>query len=92
MLISMKVSFHATIRDAAGVSDIEIDATSIRNLLVTLQSRFGDRLAKMLVKDDKLREDVVILVNGQNIAHTGGIDTPLRSNDDVAIFPPISGG
>ncbi|MDH4123796.1 MAG: MoaD/ThiS family protein, partial [Thermoplasmata archaeon] len=38
------------------------------------------------------RDDVVILVNGQNIAHEKGLDTELDEQDDVAIFPPVSGG
>ena len=53
---------------------------------------FGAQLFNLLVDKGNLREDVVILINGKNILLSGGIDTPLSSGDDVAIFPPVSGG
>ena len=53
---------------------------------------FGAKLFDLIVDKGNLREDVVILVNGKNILLSGGIDTPLSANDDVAIFPPVSGG
>ncbi len=88
----MKVSFHATVRDAAGVPETEIDADDVAALLLALRKKFGERLYKILVSGEDLREDVVILVNGQNIAHSGGLKTRLKPTDDVAIFPPVSGG
>lgn len=88
----MKVSFHATIREAAGTPEAEVQASSVRELLRKLRDDFGATLFGMLVDNDALREDVVILVNGQNISHTGGLDTPLNPDDEIAIFPPVSGG
>ncbi|MDH4123419.1 MAG: MoaD/ThiS family protein [Thermoplasmata archaeon] len=88
----MRVSFHATLREVAGVSETELSADSLRELLDVLKSRFGDRLHGMIVQGGSLRDDVVILVNGQNIAHEKGLDTELDEQDDVAIFPPVSGG
>lgn len=88
----MKVSFHATIRDAAGTSDIQIHARTLGELIESLGSRFGRKLKDMLIQDGKLRDDVVILVNGQNISHHKGLNTDLKDEDEVAIFPPVSGG
>lgn len=88
----MKVSFHATIRDAAGTNETDIEAGSVRELLFRLRDVFGARLFDLIVDKGNLREDVVILVNGKNILLSGGIDTPLSPEDDVAVFPPVSGG
>ena len=88
----MKVSFHATIRDAAGTPGAEVEAASVREMLQKLREVFGARLFDMLVDNGRLREDVVILVNGTNISFSGGMDAPLGAGDEVAIFPPVSGG
>lgn len=88
----MRVSFHATIREAAGTPEVEIQANSVQELLLSLRGMFGERIFGLLVENGALREDVVILVNGQNVSHTGGLATPLKSDDDIAIFPPVSGG
>lgn len=88
----MRVSFHATIREAAGMPEAEIEASTIRELLQELRRMFGIGLFDLLVDNGRLREDVVILVNGSNVSLSGGMDAPLSPGDDIAIFPPVSGG
>lgn len=88
----MRVSFHATVRDVAGTSETEITADTLAELMKSLEERFGKKLKDMLVKEGKLRDDVVILVNGQNVSHSKGLETRLHPDDDIAIFPPVSGG
>lgn len=88
----MKVSFHSTVREATGTNEIELEAPTVRELLEKLRETFGDKLYGMLLDGGSLREDVVILVNGQNISHIGGLEASLGADDDVAIFPPVSGG
>ena len=88
----MKVSFHATIREAAGVPGADVEADDIPSLLLALRDKFGEILYRLITKDGRLRDDVVVLVNGQNIGHSGGIEAKMTPNDEVAIFPPVSGG
>jgi molybdopterin synthase sulfur carrier subunit len=91
-VIKIKVSFHATIREAAGVPGTDVEADDVSSLLLALRDKFGERLYKLIAKDGKLRDDVVVLVNGQNIGHSGGIEAKMTPDDEVAIFPPVSGG
>lgn len=88
----MKVSFYATIRDIAGTSEAEVTANTLAELMDSLGKRFGQKLKDMLVKNGRLRDDVVILINGQNVSHSKGLETELHRDDDIAIFPPVSGG
>ncbi len=39
-----------------------------------------------------LSEAIVVLVNGHNIRLSAGAATPLHADDEVAIFPMVSGG
>jgi molybdopterin synthase sulfur carrier subunit len=39
-----------------------------------------------------LRSYINILVNGDNIEHLEGIDTEIFDTDEIAMFPPVSGG
>jgi len=88
----MKVSFHATIREVAGISEVEVEADDIRSLLLALREKFGDGLFDLIAKDGTLRNDIVVLVNGQNIGHSGCMNVKMSPDDEVAIFPPVSGG
>jgi molybdopterin synthase sulfur carrier subunit len=88
----MKVSFHATIREVTGVTETDVEADDIPSLLLALRDRFGERLYRLIAKDGRLRDDVVVLVNGQNIGRSGGVEGKMAPDDEVAIFPPVSGG
>ena len=41
---------------------------------------------------DKLGAWVILLVNGHDLRHLQGLETPLRPEDVVSIFPPVAGG
>jgi molybdopterin synthase sulfur carrier subunit len=88
----MKVSFHATIREVAGVPGTDVEADDIPSLLLALRDKFGDKLYRLIAEEGRLRDDVVVLVNGQNIEHSGDAGSKLTPDDEVAIFPPVSGG
>jgi molybdopterin synthase sulfur carrier subunit len=37
-------------------------------------------------------ERLLIIVNGRNVHHLQGLDTPLADDDRIAIMPPLLGG
>jgi molybdopterin synthase sulfur carrier subunit len=42
--------------------------------------------------DGEVRSYITILVNGKNIREMEALATILSDGDEVAIFPPVSGG
>jgi molybdopterin synthase sulfur carrier subunit len=78
-----RLRLFAQARDAAGTAELVSDAASLGELLDVARSRFGDRFASVL---DTSR----VWVNGDEPA--SGLATPLRSDDEVAVLPPVSGG
>jgi sulfur-carrier protein len=88
----MKVSFHATVREVAGVPIADVEAEDVASLLQALRKRFGERLYEFIAENGRFRDDIVVLVNGQNIGQSKNFKGKLAPDDEVAIFPPVSGG
>ncbi|MBN1333548.1 MAG: MoaD family protein [Synergistales bacterium] len=69
---------------------------NVRELLAYLSENYGDKVDKWLWKgkgkDRTLIAGTMILVNGRHVCHLNGLDTPLRDDDTVSIFPPAGGG
>jgi len=42
--------------------------------------------------EEEFSPGIVILVNGRNVCHLGGVAAPLKSDDRVDIFPMLAGG
>ncbi len=87
----VKVKFFANFREVAGLRETDIDASNIRELLNLIIERFQN-LKPLIFENGELRDYVHIMVNGRHINHLDGLDTKLKKDDTVAIFPPVSGG
>jgi len=79
------VKFFATLRRAAGASEIETSAKTVKELLETLERDYDGKL-------DKYIKISTVLVNGKNVVHMKGKRTRLKPDDVVSIFPPLGGG
>lgn len=81
----VKVKVFATLRGIVGKSELEVQADTVGELLEKLYSEYP-RMKK------ELEKGVVILVNGKNIEHLEKLNTKLKDEDVVSIFPPVGGG
>lgn len=91
-MATVRVRMFATVREAAGVSETELDASTLSELLEGLRTRFGKGMAAALGTKGSEGGRVVLLVNGRNTGAVPMDEVPLRDGDDVAVFPPVSGG
>jgi sulfur-carrier protein len=90
MSTAIKVHIPASLRKlTAGVSDVEVDATSVREVVAQLDRRFPS-LAERLIDDDRLRQGIAVAVNSRLSAT--GLNTPVPPGAEVQFVPAIAGG
>ena len=82
----------ATVREAARTSEWSVEAHDLPDLLDKLGDKFGDKLDAMLKESCVDPDRLVILVNGKNSGRGRSNSVALVDGDEVAIFPPVSGG
>jgi len=82
----VKVKVFATLIDLVGKRTLEVNGTNtVKELLDELDGRFPGF-------KKELEGGYIILVNGKNIEHLQGLETPIEESDTVSIFPPAGGG
>lgn len=91
-MVKVDVRLFATVREAAGVSELSVQAKTVGELLDALSSRLGKAFEAIVSSAESDPEKLVIMINGRNVAPTALRDHRLSDGDDVAIFPPVSGG
>lgn len=83
----MKILYFAWVREKVGRAEEEIElplgVTTVAGLVEWLRAR-GDGATKAFVDLSVIR----VAVNQEHV----GVDHPLRSGDEVAFFPPVTGG
>lgn len=91
----MQVKLYASLRVAAGTKMMEVEVSpgsNIHDVLVEVTRRYPV-LNKFVWKEPgELSELAHVFVNGENIRHLAGLDTLLKPEDHVDIFPPLVGG
>jgi molybdopterin synthase sulfur carrier subunit len=77
----VKVRLFAALRELAGSSEVEVEGSSVGELVDALAERFGERF-------ELVARSGSVIVDGER----AGPDTPVAGAPQVALLPPVSGG
>jgi sulfur-carrier protein len=79
-------------RATANRDRVDVTAPTVGALLEELEREYGG--LKGLVRNEagEVHQHVAVYVNSEPIEGLGGLDTPLREGDEVAIIPALAGG
>ena len=84
----MHVEFFGIPRERAGVSEVDIDAATVGELLETLADRFP--AFRQLITCDGLHSSIAINLNGDRFVNDP--DVPLAKSDRVLLLSADAGG
>jgi molybdopterin synthase sulfur carrier subunit len=91
----MKVRFKlfANFREAVGKKDLEADVpgNTVKEVIHSLVGQHP-KLAPLMYQDGELKQYVNVLLNGQTVKHDLIHTTVIKEGDEIALFPPVSGG
>lgn len=87
----IKVKLFANIREFTGTKEVELDSGTVGEIMKKLNEKFPG-FEKLILDGGKINPYLNIFVNGKNVLELDGLETELRVNDEIAIFPPVSGG
>ncbi|MFB6113481.1 MAG: ubiquitin-like small modifier protein 1 [Halodesulfurarchaeum sp.] len=91
----MEWKLFADLADVAGEKRVTVQVeagATVGDALDALVSIHPD-LADRIYEDGDIAEHVNILRNGTNVfTAASGLDTPIEETDELAMFPPVSGG
>lgn len=90
------IKFYTLLRLKLGIKevDVESDNLPLKELLFKVKETINSDLViqKTMDDDGKLRRGTNILINGQNILSLDRLDTIIKNDDVVGLFPAGGGG
>jgi molybdopterin synthase sulfur carrier subunit len=91
-MAKVTVKMFATVREAAGRDIVMLDAKDVSDVLKRLGETQGPSFRLLLGELASDPDKIVILINGRNPGHSRALTQKLSDGDEVALFPPVSGG
>jgi MoaD family protein len=91
-----RVVFLGPFRRATGVGAVEVamnENETVQNLLTKLIDKFGQEFKKVMFDETgRLRQDLVVRLDGENIDAKEGLGTQVRAGQELMIMPAVTGG
>lgn len=94
-MMEKEFKVFATFREICGGKTVSItynENESIDHLLDKLIERFPAMHEELFTEERKIRQHVHVFINGRNVIHLDGLDTIVKPEDELALFPPVAGG
>ena len=92
----MKINFYATLRDFVGAKMVEFPlehGVTAREVIDTIIARYPAMKKELLQNDGRLYGHVHFFVNGRDVQFLEeGMNTQIKSEDVITIFPAVGGG
>jgi molybdopterin synthase sulfur carrier subunit len=92
----VKVNFYASLRQVVGQKLIEIpisNGITVRELVSAIIERIPSLERELIDDHGDLFEHIHVVVNGRDVRYLeGGLDRELLPDDQVSVFPAVSGG
>ncbi|QHS17565.1 ubiquitin-like small modifier protein 1 [Halopenitus persicus] len=90
----MEWKLFADLAELAGDRTVPVAADPGDTVGDALDALLADRpdLRDRVLEDGDLADHINLLRNGQNVIHQDGLATELEAGDELALFPPVSGG
>ncbi|MBN2488317.1 MAG: MoaD/ThiS family protein [Methanosarcinaceae archaeon] len=94
-MVSVKIKLFANLREHAGKSELMASGDTVLDVLNMLTEQFPplkEMIFEKECEEPELCGYINVFVNGNSIHHLDGLSTRLEEDDEIAIFPPVSGG
>ena len=90
----MEWKLFAYLAEIAGGRVIEVDVEPGETVGEALDALLEDHpdLRKRVIDDGEIADHINVLRNGRNVLHDDGLNATLEADDELALFPPVSGG
>ena len=68
------------------------EGASLGQIITNLEASYPGLRERLCDESGELRRFVNVFVNGEDVRFLSGLETPLKSGDEVSIVPAVAGG
>jgi molybdopterin synthase sulfur carrier subunit len=91
--MSVRVRIPTPLRTlTGGAAEVNVGGSSLADLIAQLETEYPGMEQRLKDENGELRRFVNLYVNGEDVRFLQGLDTQLKTGDEVSIVPAVAGG
>ena len=91
--MSVRVKIPTPLRGLTNNQDVVSgDGSSLRECITVLDASYPGLKERLCDEQGELRRFVNVYINGEDVRFLSGLQTPLKTDDEVSIVPAVAGG
>ena len=75
-----------------GQDKVSVDGATLNEIVLSLNAQFPGIKDRLCDEQGQLRNFVNIYVNGEDVRFLDGLDTAMKTGDEISIVPAVAGG
>ena len=75
-----------------GESEVDIEASSVQETIDLLDAKYSGIKERLCDESGDLRYFVNVYLNGEDVRFLQGLDTAIKTGDELSIVPAVAGG
>ncbi|WP_416149615.1 ubiquitin-like small modifier protein 1 [Salipaludibacillus sp. HK11] len=90
-----EIKVFATFREICDGKTIQVpyeEGRFIGEILDDVISQFPEMEEELFTPERRVKQHVHVFINGRNIIHLDGLESEVKPEDQLALFPPVAGG
>ncbi len=91
-MVSIRFSSALNNLTKTRATSLELGDTNIKGIFDELIKEFGEEFEKRLFENGEIRRFVNVYLNGEDVRHLSGLESPVTDADEISILPAVSGG
>ena len=90
----VKIRFSSALSNVTHARETTLDLgdTNVKTVLDKLVEQYGADFERRILDKGEVRRFVNLYVNGEDIRHLSGLNSPVKNTDEISILPAVSGG
>jgi len=92
-LTDITFTVPSVLNGGSGEKKINVDASTLNDAFTKISETMGEDFKRRVLNNDGTPRSLInIYINGKNAKFSSGLDTELKSGDEIYILPAVAGG
>ncbi len=75
------------------ILDLDVkEGSTVKQVVNQVLEEWGSEAKELIMDGDEISGNLIVLLNMKDVDTLGGVDIPVKADDEIAVLPHVQGG